>query len=285
MHIPADIAVAADPAKDVELLRAAARLSVDLNLPFLEKPTKPPHEMLLVVTPERLEIRVIKGPADLKGGKPVYADLTTIDTKSAAGKSLSQPILKAVGLKKRPTPENPGPTVIDATAGWGEDSWLLAALGCRVLAVERNKIIFTMLRDAVLRAGSADPTMLQRLTPVRTDARHMLRRLARMDGDAGDAGDDLPSSMQEFLTPDVVLLDPMFPEGRKTAERKPMKVLRRLVGNDLDAGESLFMARRVARKRVVVKRPMKADPLGGEKPDTTFKGKSLRYDVYLTKGE
>ena len=34
--------------------------------------------------------------------------------------------------------------------------------------------------------------------------------------------------------------------------------------------------------RVVVKRPNKANPLGGHKPTTTHKGKALRYDVYAS---
>jgi len=37
-------------------------------------------------------------PNTSETGHTVYADLTTIDTKSAAGKSLSQPILKERGL-------------------------------------------------------------------------------------------------------------------------------------------------------------------------------------------
>ncbi len=54
-HERPDIALAADPPKDVDLLRAAARLSVDLGLPFLEKPAKTGHDMLLVVTPGRVD--------------------------------------------------------------------------------------------------------------------------------------------------------------------------------------------------------------------------------------
>jgi 16S rRNA (guanine1516-N2)-methyltransferase len=71
----------------------------------------------------------------------------------------------------------------------------------------------------------------------------------------------------------------MFPTGRKAAERKPMRVLRRLVGADGDAAKLLGHALQVARRRVVVKRPLRAPALGGT-PTTTHKGKALRYDVY-----
>src|SRR5687768_11433753 len=83
-RVAPEIGVTADPAADTELLRAAARLSVDLNLPFLESPRKPPHEMLLVVTPARVELRVLRGEAAVKGGKPLYADLSQIDATSPA---------------------------------------------------------------------------------------------------------------------------------------------------------------------------------------------------------
>ena len=92
---------------------------------------------------------------------------------------------------------------------------------------------------------------------------------------------DLPDVVAQFWPPDVVYLDPMFPTGRKAAERKPLRVLRRLVGDDADAGELLAAALRVAKRRVVVKRPLRADPLGA-KPTATHRGKAARYDVYAT---
>ncbi|MCC7192506.1 MAG: class I SAM-dependent methyltransferase [Phycisphaeraceae bacterium] len=278
---PPLIGVCADPPKDINLLKAAARLAVDLSLPFLEKPTRTHFEMLLVVSSDRLALRVLKGDPTIKGGNPVSVDLLKVDTTSGAGRSLSQPIAKAVGLKKR---SDLPLTVIDTTAGWGEDAWLLASLGCSVLTCERNKIMATLLRDGLFRAGAEHPDVLSRLHLVQTDARHMLRRIARGGADPETPGSDLPPAMQDFLQPDVVFLDPMFPDSatRKTAERKPMKVARRLVGDDLDAGELFDWAILVARKRVVVKRPLKAGPLR-DKPTTSHKGKSLRYDIYVPK--
>jgi hypothetical protein len=163
-----------------------------------------------------------------------------------------------------------------------------------------------------LRAGIAQQDMLQRLVVVHADARHLLRRISRMkEGGLGSAGgevprgggtgaeEDLPAELRGFLEPDVVYLDPMFPgaAARKTAERKPLRVLRRLVGDDSDAAELFHWALHVARKRVVVKRPMKAPSLGvgwvervSERnppssidPDIVFKGKGVRYDVYVVK--
>jgi 16S rRNA (guanine1516-N2)-methyltransferase len=57
-------------------------------------------------------------------------------------------------------------------------------------------------------------------------------------------------------------------------------VLRDLLGDDDDKEQLLEAAFKAAGKRVVVKSPDYADPLGG-KPNESFQGKLLRYDVYL----
>ena len=73
-----------------------------------------------------------------------------------------------------------------------------------------------------------------------------------------------------------------FDEGNKLAglSKKEMRVLRRIAGDDPDAGELLEIARRVARKRVVVKRHRRGPPLAPQ-PDLQYRGKQVRYDVYL----
>jgi 16S rRNA (guanine1516-N2)-methyltransferase len=272
----ATLQVIADPADEIELLRSAARLSVDLNLPLVAPPHKPDADLLLVATPRRLELRVHRGDKELVKGKAVAADLESLDVTSSAGRSLKQPLARALGIKKR---SDPPLTVIDATAGWGEDTWLMAALGCRVLAVERNPVLAMMLRDAIFRAGVEHPDLLARVHPVRTDARALLRRL--VEARDSERADDLPAQVQAFLRPDVVYLDPMFEAGRKTAERKPMKVLRLLVGPDADSDALLAPALAAAARRVIVKRPSKAPPLAGQKPSTTYEGKGVRYDAYI----
>jgi len=298
------IAVMADPPEDRELLKAAARLSLDLRLPFLEKPPEPPGkkkrkprpgdapadpgwELLLTVTPGRLELRTpgqISQDEEFAGGKAIFADLSGIDTSSGPGRSHDQPIARAVGLgKKKPVDADGNKrdlVVIDATAGFGEDAWTLAALGCQVLAVERSGVMAMLLRDALIRAIVGHSDVVGRVHVVNADAKHLLRRMSRVDDE--HAG-ELPDEVKRFLTPDVVLLDPMFPTGRKTAERKPMKAIRRLVGDDVDAPELLSWALRSGARRVVVKRPAKGDVIPGPwgEPDVVAEGKSVRFDVYL----
>lgn len=166
------------------------------------------------------------------------------------------PLARAVGKRTC--------TVLDATAGWGADAGLLAAMGYRVTMVERCPPLAALLSDAVSRAlgmegGSRDQLTVPEL--VQADAVGYLRRVA--------------------VGPDCVYMDPMFPPKRNRAAlaKRPVRLLRELVGDDEDAAQLLAAARGAAR-RVVVKRPDHAPPLAPD-PASSFAGKLVRYDVYL----
>jgi 16S rRNA (guanine1516-N2)-methyltransferase len=159
------------------------------------------------------------------------------------------------------------PYVIDATAGLGSDAFVLATLGCRVLMLERSAIIHALLEDGLERGRddvAVNRSMDERLTLRRKDAIPFLQTL--------------PVRQR----PDVVCLDPMYPDTARSAlNRKEMRILREMVGEDEDAPELLAAARRQARRRVVVKRPRLAPPLEGSAPSIQLNGKSTRYDIYL----
>jgi 16S rRNA (guanine1516-N2)-methyltransferase len=81
---------------------------------------------------------------------------------------------------------------------------------------------------------------------------------------------------------DVVYLDPMYPHRDKSAlVKKEMRTFQTLVGADLDADDLFSPARKLARKRLVVKRPDYAEPLAGVKPTMTITTKKNRFDVYV----
>ena len=263
--------VAADPAHDAELARTAAALAEDLGLVY-HPGVRSGAAMRLVVTPGRLELRVQRGEGDLCGGRPVFSDPARLDTRTGAGRSLRQPLARAVGLGRGKGPA--APFVLDATAGLGQDAWLLASLGCRVLAVERSPLVAALLRDGLRRAGARDPRAFGRITVLQGDSRHVLGQIA-----AAAAGPRPGQLEPPCPAPDVVYLDPMFPPKRKARERKSMRVLRALVGPDPDAAELLALGMLAARRRTVVKRTRRAAPLG-EGVTVTHRGTSLRYDVY-----
>ena len=219
-------------------------------------------DLLLVVTVNGLELHETGRSA--AGGVRADFGNTGARARRLATISRRQPIALAVGLKNRI------PTIVDATAGLGCDAMLLASLGCTVTAMERSVILGAMLRDALKRAAEV---------PARGATRQC--RVTLVVGDAVD----LLARMSDQEAPDVVYLDPMYPpRGGSALPKKEMRILRRLVGNDADAGALLEVARRVARKRVVVKRTPHAPPLAPA-PTTSYRGKLARYDVYFRRAK
>jgi 16S rRNA (guanine1516-N2)-methyltransferase len=250
------VSVHADPVTDEQLVCRAKVLAQRLSLSY-----STPSLMMLTLTADHLELR-LRGDK----GKPVFCDLLKLDTQSPAGRSLKQPLVKALGIKKR---SDSPLRVLDATAGWGEDTWLMHAQGCQVHALERNPVVAALLEDALIRAMGDETFPSDSLCVKQGCALDWLAHWFERNP-AGTTWSEI----------DVVYLDPMFPPGRKTAQRKPMLVLHDLVGQDEDAQALVPLALEVARKRVVVKRPPKAPALLPE-PVVSHGGKGVRYDVYI----
>ena len=157
------------------------------------------------------------------------------------------------------------PAAVDATAGLGEDSLLLAAAGFTVTMFEQDPVIAALLRDALERAAN-DP----RLTGVAA-------RMTLVEGDS-------VAGLRELdFSPDVVFLDPMFPERTKSAAVKKKFQLLHLLERPCDNEEELLDAALAARPRkIVIKRPPKGPWLAGAKPSHSIAGKAVRYDVIVS---
>ncbi len=155
-------------------------------------------------------------------------------------------------------------TIIDATTGWGQDALALFRMGYRVQCLERSPVLAELIDDGLQRLEQKD-WVLRRQLEVPTLIR-------------GNAIDLLPT----LPTVDCIYLDPMFPPKRKKSAlaKKAMVVLHDILGDDLDRERLFESAMSASGKRVVVKSPDYAEPFA--KPDQVFKGKLLRYDVYLT---
>ena len=156
------------------------------------------------------------------------------------------------------------PIAVDATAGLGEDALLLAAAGFEVTLCERDAVIAALLADA-LRRGGEDPRLAG-----------IVARMRLVEGDAARTLGQLAEC------PDVVFLDPMFPERRKRgATNKKLQLFQELESPCEDE-EALMAAALGARPRkVVVKRPLKGPHLAGVKPSSSLVGKVVRYDVIV----
>lgn len=200
---------------------------------------------------------------DFLGGRSGYRLATMSNT--------AQPVLKAVGFNKEKT----GLRVLDATAGMGVDGMTLARAGCNVLLLEKSPVMAAMLEDAFLRvaAAAADPSAdssvieLSRVVAerIRLEFAESLRYFEGMD----------PSCF------DVIYLDPMFPERKKSSKvKKEMQLARFVTDCEDNALGMLEAALATGVRRVVVKRPLKA-PLLKKGFSAQIKGKSIRFDVFI----
>ncbi len=156
------------------------------------------------------------------------------------------------------------PTLVDATAGLGQDSLLLAAAGFSVTLIECNPVIAAMLVDAIERA---------RCDSELADAAGRMRVIE---------GNSLKVLRDLSMPPDVVYLDPMFPGRSKSAAvKKKFQLLHRLEMPCEDEMTLLEAARAAHPRKIVIKRPVKGPHLAGVKPDYTLRGKAVRYDCIV----
>jgi len=208
---------------------------------------------------DRLGLFNIRDP----GTKPLFVDFLSGPCyyRFVNDRRINQPLAKAVGIKAGHRPR-----VLDATAGFGEDAFVLASLGCSVTMIERSPVIWALLDDGFRRAAenkSVGRVIKNKLQLIRGDSLEYIKR-------AGPA----------FET---IYLDPIFPPRSGSAlNKKRMRLLKELVGSDPDAAQLLNEALVHAGKRVSVKRPLRAEPLGGLDPTFSISAKSSRYDVYMT---
>ncbi|SFN74898.1 16S rRNA (guanine1516-N2)-methyltransferase [Formivibrio citricus] len=195
------------------------------------------------------------------------------------GGGRGQPVAKAVGIKGDYLPR-----VLDCTAGQGRDAFVLASLGCEVVMLERSPVAFLLLQDGLRRAqeDAETATIATRMSLIRADAREWLDAAVQAQPSSVAVSPPHLPSPNEGASFDVVYLDPMFPEPDKRAKsKKEMSAFQTLIGGDLDADALLALARKLAGKRVIVKRPRHAPWLAGEKPNFVFEGESTRFDGYL----
>lgn len=147
-------------------------------------------------------------------------------------------------------------TVLDVTAGLGFDAVILAHSGFQVTAIEREPVLAALLEQAFSQI-SMQPKLVF--------------------ADSADYLKNLPTSN----CPDIIYLDPIFPEKFKAARsNKYLYLLQHLCEKNENEEELFNLALKRARYRVVVKRPIHAPFIKNQKPNFSLKGKSHRLDIY-----
>lgn len=213
-----------------------------------------------LVLPDGLELRRDdEGLALVGGGMVLRADFARLLPRLRADRLGRELLVRAARVRG-----TEAPTAVDATAGLGEDSLLLAAAGFTVTMFEKDQVIAALLRDALERAANDSRLagVAERMTLVEGDSMTGLRELG--------------------FSPDVVFLDPMFPERTKSAAvKKKFQLLHHLERPCDNEGELLDAALAARPRKVVIKRPPKGPWLAGVKPSHSIAGKAVRYDVIV----
>ncbi len=170
--------------------------------------------------------------------KPLFLDFTDkkllfrLNNISKA----KEAIIRAVSLNKVPNI-----FIFDATAGLARDSFIMQAVFNNVLMFERNIAVFCLIKDALNRALESN---LKEHFKFDLPKLHPLGSIKDYKGE---------------IRPDVIYYDPMFPHREKTAKvKKEMQIFQSLIGHDEDIEDMLFYAIKLAKHKVVLKRPKTA---------------------------
>lgn len=235
----------------------AKQLSERLHLPVFH--SRPETPLCLYVDKDKLGLGFSKEIPF----RPYYVDFCSPQWwfRRRKGLSANRLFLTATGIKE-------GTRVGDLTAGFGQDAFVMAWAGAKVTAIEQSAVVYEVLLDGLRRAfdGDSQWTHGERLQAICTDSLSFLS-----------------TTKEKF---DVLYLDPMFEKPKKKAKSpKPMQLLQTLFAPNAPSIVELFeAAKKRALSRVVVKLPLKGElPL--LKPNVTFAGQSIRYDVYLLGGK
>lgn len=197
----------------------------------------------------------------ISDGQSLRGDFTRLIPRIRQNNLSQELLVRAAKIRE---PENIL-NAVDATAGMGEDSFLLAAAGFHVRLYERNPMIFELLSDALRRALE-------------------IPELAETAGRMQIFHEDSISAMKELpFIPDVILLDPMFPERQKSSlVKKKLQVIQKLEMPCTDEKELILAAMQAKPKKLIIKRPPKGAYLAGIKPDFSNSGKAVRFDCIVS---
>ena len=206
-------------------------------------------------------IRSEEGLALVSGDQVLMGDFTRMLPRLKPGRLSGELLVKAAKIKN----SEGELTAVDATAGLGEDSILLAAAGFRVRLYERNPVVYELLRDALERAARYP---------------ELAEIVGRMEAFHADS---VKAMGEREQPPSVILLDPMFPARQKSAlVKKKLQMIQKLEQPCDDEARMLLTAMAAKPQKLIVKRPPKGPWLADVKPDHSIEGKAVRFDCFVS---
>ena len=146
-------------------------------------------------------------------------------------------------------------TILDCTAGFGRDGFLLDSMGHDVTMLENSPIVAMLLKNALRRSNNRNIQLF-----------------------FGNAYDYMKHSNKKY---DYIYIDFMFEKLKnKSLSSKNDETLKMISFNDNDKNKIIQLAQRVSNKKVIVKEPRNSlsDIL---KPNHIIKTKLLKFNIYL----
>lgn len=216
-----------------------------------------------------------KDGLSLVGGKlSLQADFNNMLPRVKEGMWQHELIARAAKIKEGDLYQK----AMDATAGFGEDSLILAAAGYEVTLYEKDPVIAALLKDCLIRARKIPEIkdMVMRMKLVEGDSIEAMLKMAELaNSDDNRVVVDMP---------DLIYLDPMFPERQKSSKiKKKFQLIQKLERPCFNGEEMVNAALSLNPKKILIKRPMKAETLGDRTPEFSYKGTSIRYDCFMQK--
>ncbi len=171
----------------------------------------------------------------------------------ASGHTSGEHLIKACRLKNKTDVK-----ILDATCGMGRDSFLLFQSGFQVMATEQNPLIHALLADGLQRYQAQAQTMPFQLF------------------------NEQAEKIMKTHSFDVIYLDPMFPEKTKSAKAKKEMQLFQVIHQNSEDNAAMLLKKALQSdtKRVVIKRPLRAEMLLSLNPTFQIMGKTCRFDAF-----
>ncbi|MCQ2520782.1 MAG: class I SAM-dependent methyltransferase [Lachnospiraceae bacterium] len=243
--------------EDGEMQEEALAFSRKENIPIIAAEAQKEEDLVLIFA--KAGIRLSGAGQHMKG------DLSKMLPRLKPNNLMGEMLVKATKRKGVLCPLR----VLDATAGLGEDSLLLAAAGHEVRMVERDPVIALLLQDALRRARQEEALqeIAGRMQVCEGDSIQILHAIA---------------NHQEEWKPDMIYLDPMFPGRNKSGlVKKKFQMIHQLEDPCAEEEKLLTAAIEARPERIIIKRPAKGPFLAGRKPSYSISGKTVRYDCLV----
>lgn len=263
--------------ENLQALIAAHQLPIILNPElFTEKLTQKRRQQLSQTATQSILLLDEKNKLSwLSDGLSVAPEWDKLQRRVVSAGRKSELLLQAAKITS-------DSTVIDATAGFGHDSLILASTGAQVIMLEQQPLMALLLLAEQMRMNALPnwQKLMSRLQIINTDA---LNYFAKLQTDAKAI--------------DVVYLDPMFPEdsyqdsktGKGAKVGKHMQALHQLACPPtpeeemqlLQSAQAVVSQSAQTAGRVIVKRPQFAPQFAHQSASESWYNEAVRFDGYF----